>query len=84
MIILTCRIDNKVGLEFVQHGEDQVVKCKEKALVRGVRGEWDIYCISERIGTAKLIRKSRARVECPSVLMYGDVEGIGIVPENIL
>jgi hypothetical protein len=84
VIILACRIYDKVRLKLLQDRQYKVVDDIKQALVSCAWLQWYIDSAGKGARTAQFVGKTRARVQSPAVLVEGNKEHIRIVPEYIL
>ncbi len=84
MVILSCRIQDKFGLEVLKNRKHQSIKHVKYSFIRGTGRQGNIDCPSKGFWASQFIYEARTRVKGPSVLVEGDKKHIRIIIENLL
>ena len=84
VVVLACGVDDQIRLEVPQDGQDHALQDVEVAFVRGAWRKRNVDRAPKGCRPAVLAEEARAGIERPAVLVQGDEEGVGIVPEDVL
>ena len=84
MVVLTGRIDDQIRLEIVKQRHDDIVQRVKETFLARFRRHRQIDDGTVGIRTTGFIGESRTWIQGTAILMHGNKQGIGIMPENIL
>ncbi|KAF5041441.1 hypothetical protein DSECCO2_522960 [anaerobic digester metagenome] len=84
MVVLPCRIEDKLGFEVLEDGHHQRIKNVEYALIRSPRRKRNIYCPAQGFRASQFVRKTGSWIECPPVLVERNKKYVRVIVKNLL